>query len=154
LPYAANASNVAVPYAFALPNGNDKLEYGPERDARRYLPLPAPFCCSFTTVRDLYKFSQALFAGRLVSKQSLELMVKTNGKARGDLVGHYGYGVMTDLIHGVPYFGHDGGVWGVNAVFRMTPAHDVVVVLSNVSPGSAQRAAMRAADQLARLPKL
>jgi hypothetical protein len=36
---------------------------------------------------------------------------------------------------------------------RMTPEDDVVVVLSNVSPGGAQRAAMRAADQLARLPK-
>jgi len=44
-------------------------------------------------------------------------------------------------------------VWGVNAVFRMTPDNDVVVVLSNVSPGAGQRAAMRAADQLARLPK-
>jgi D-alanyl-D-alanine carboxypeptidase len=153
LPAAANASNVAVPYAFALPGGHGKLEYGPERDARPFLPSPAPFCCSFTTVRDLYNFSQALLAGRLVSKRSLELMVKTNRAPPGDLLGHYGYGVMTDLIHGVPYFGHDGGIWGVNAVFRMTPEHDVVVVLSNVSPGGAQRAAMRAADQLARLPK-
>jgi hypothetical protein len=80
-------------------------------------------------------------------------MVKTNRAPHSDLVGHYGYGVMADLIHGVPYFGHDGGIWGVNAVFRMTPERDVVVVLSNVSPGGAQRAAMRAADQLARLPK-
>ena len=148
---AANAPEVAVPYASILPGGG-KLESGPERDARRFLPLPAPFCCSFTTARDLYNFSRALMAGRLVSKQSLELMVKTNRAAPGDRVGHYGYGIMTDLIDGVPYFGHDGGVWGVNAVFRMTPENDVVVVLSNVSPGAAQRAAMRAADQLARLP--
>jgi hypothetical protein len=60
---------------------------------------------------------------------------------------------MADLIHGVPYFGHDGGVWGVNAVFRMTPDNDVVIALANVSPSAAQRAAMRAEDQLARLPK-
>jgi CubicO group peptidase (beta-lactamase class C family) len=150
---AAKAADVAVPYAFLMPNGRGKLQYGPERDARQFLPLPAPFCCSFTTVRDLYEFSQALLAGRLVSKKSLELMVKTDRTAPGDLVEHYGYGVMTDLIDGVPYFGHDGGVWGVNAVFRMTPDNDVVVVLSNVSPGAGQRAAMRAADQLARLPK-
>jgi CubicO group peptidase (beta-lactamase class C family) len=153
LAHAANASDVAVPYAFSLPNGKGKLEYGPERDARQFLPLPSPFCCSFTTVRDLFNFSQALMAGRLVSKQSLELMVKTDRSGPGDLVDHYGYGVMTDLIDGVPYFGHDGGIWGVNAVLRMTPEDDVVVVLSNVSPGAAQRAAMRAADQLARLPK-
>ena len=69
------------------------------------------------------------------------------------MVGHYGYGVMTDLIDGVPYFGHDGGVWGVNAVLRITPENDVVIVLSNVSPGAAQRAAMRASYQLARLPR-
>lgn len=150
---AANASDVAVPYASSLPNGKGKLEYGPERDARRFLPLPGPFCCSFTSVRDLYDFSQALLAGRLVSKKSLELMVKTDRTAPGDLVDHYGYGVMTDLIDGVPYFGHDGGVWGVNAVLRMTPDNDVVVVLSNVSPGAGQRAGMRAADLLARLPK-
>jgi D-alanyl-D-alanine carboxypeptidase len=150
---AVNASDVAVPYASLMPTGRGKLEYGPERDARRFLPLPGPFGCSFATVRDLYAFSQALMAGRLVSKSSLELMVKTNRAGPGDLVGHYGYGVMTDLIDGVPYFGHDGGVWGVNAVLRMTPENDVVVVLSNVSPGSGQRAAMRAADQLARLPK-
>ena len=150
---AAYASDVAVPYAFKLPNGKGKLEFGPERDARRFLPLPSSFGCSFTTVRDMYDFSQALLAGRLVSKQSLELMVKTDRTAPGDLVDHYGYGIMTDLIDGVPYFGHDGGVWGVNAVFRMTPENDVVVVLSNVSPGCAQRAAMRAEDQLARLPK-
>jgi hypothetical protein len=104
-----------------------KLESGPERDARPFLPLPAPFGCSFTTVHDLYKFSQALLAGRLVSRKSRELMVKTDRSAPGDLVDHYGYGVMTDLVHGVPYFGHDGGVWGVNAVFRMTPEGDVVV---------------------------
>jgi CubicO group peptidase (beta-lactamase class C family) len=150
---AANASVVAVPYASLLPDGHDKLAYGPERDARRFLPLPAPFCCSFTTVRDLYNFSQALMGGRLVSKQSLELMVKTNRSAPGELVEHYGYGVMVELIDGIPYFGHDGGIWGVNAVLRMTPEDDVVVVLSNVSPGAGQRAAMRAADQLARLPK-
>jgi D-alanyl-D-alanine carboxypeptidase len=149
---AAYASDVAVPYASTLPAGG-KLEYGPERDARRFLPLPGPFCCSFTTVRDLYNFSEALPAGRLVSKKSLELMVKTDRTAPGDLVDHYGYGVMADLIDGVPYFGHDGGVWGVNAVLRMTPEDDVVVVLSNVSPGAAQRAATRAEDQLARLPK-
>jgi CubicO group peptidase (beta-lactamase class C family) len=149
---AANASDVAVPYAAALPGGG-KLRYGPERDARRFLPLPSPFCCSFTTARDLYNLSQALMAGRLVSKRSLELMVRTNRTAPGDTVEHYGYGVMTDLIDGVPYFGHDGGIWGVNTVFRMTPENDVVVVLANVSPGAAQRAAMRAADQLARLPK-
>jgi CubicO group peptidase (beta-lactamase class C family) len=149
---AANAADVAVPYASLLPNGKEKLEYGPERDARRFLPLPAPFGCSFTTVGDLYAFSQALMAGRLVSKKSLELMVRTNKAGSGDLVGHYGYGVMTDLIDGVPYFGHDGGVWGVNAVLRMTPENDVVIVLSNVSPGAAQRAAMRASYQLARLP--
>lgn len=147
---AANAADVAVPYASALPSGG-KLEYGTERDARRFLPHPAPFCCSFTTVRDLYNFSQALVAGRLVSRKSLELMVKTDKTGPGDLVEHYGYGVMTDLIAGVPFFGHDGGVWGVNAVFRMTPDNDVVVVLANMSPGAAQRAAMRAADQLARL---
>lgn len=152
LPDAAQAPDVAVPYAFALPDAG-KLEYGPERDARRYLPSPAPFCCSFTTVGDLYKFSQALLDGRLVSRQSLELMVKTDRSNPGDLVDHYGYGIMTDVIDGVPYFGHDGGVWGVNAVFRMTQDRDVVIVLSNVSPGAAQRAAMRAADRLARLPK-
>jgi len=151
--HLANAAGVAVPYAFLMPNGRGKLEYGPERDARQFLPRPSPFCCSFTTVRDLYEFSQALLAGRLVSKKSLELMVRTNRTAPGDVVEHYGYGVMTDLIDGVPYFGHDGGVWGVNAVFRMTPDDDVVVVLSNVSPGAGQRAAMRAADLLARLPK-
>ncbi|HEY0467895.1 MAG TPA: serine hydrolase domain-containing protein, partial [Polyangiaceae bacterium] len=152
---AANASDVAVPYASTLPAVNKlgELEFGPERDARRFLPLPGPFCCSFTTVRDLYHFSQALLAGRLVSRQSLELMVKTDRTAPGDLIDHYGYGIMTDLIDGVPYFGHDGGVWGVNAVLRMTPDNDVVAVLSNVSPGTGQRAAMRAADQLARLPK-
>ncbi len=152
---AANATDVAVPYASNLPSESQvgKLEYGPERDARRFLPHPAPFGCSFTTVRDMYNFSQALMAGRLVSRKSLELMVKTNRAAPGDLVEHYGYGVMTDLIDGVPYFGHDGGVWGVNTVFRMTPENDVVVVLANVSPGAAQRAAMRAEDHLARLPK-
>jgi len=151
-PAARDAPDVAVPYAFLMPSGHG-LEYGPERDARRFLPLPAPFCCSFTTAHDLYNFSQALLAGRLVSRQSLELMVKTDRSGPDDLVDHYGYGVMTDLIDGVPYFGHDGGAWGVNAVFRMTPDNDVVVVLSNVSPGAGQRAAMRAADQLARLPK-
>jgi CubicO group peptidase (beta-lactamase class C family) len=150
---AGDAPDVAVPYASMLPDGNGNLEYGPERDARPFLPLPAPFCCSFTTVRDLYSFSQALMAGRLVSQKSLELMVKTNRAGPGDIVDHYGYGVITDLIDGVPYFGHDGGVWGVNAAFRMTPEHDVVIVLSNVSPGAGQRAAMRAADLLARLPR-
>jgi hypothetical protein len=43
---------------------------------------------------------------------------------------------MTDLIDGVPYFGHDGGVWGVNAVFRMIPEDDVVPKSAERKPSS------------------
>ena len=148
---ARNEPNVAVPYAFALP-GNEKLEYGVERDARPYLPLPGPFCCSYTTVHDLYNFAQALIRGKLVSRKTLELMVTTNRSRGSNLIGHYGYGIMSETVHGVDFFGHDGGLWGVNGVLRMTMRGDVVVVLSNVSPGAAQRVGARALDWLARLP--
>lgn len=83
--------------------GNWNLE--PETDIS--VPLGAGGIVS--TPSDLVKFSDALFGGKLVSKESLEKMQTINGQ--------YGMGMFKIPFYDKTGFGHTGGIDGFASVF-------------------------------------
>ena len=83
--------------------GNWNLE--PETDIS--VPLGAGGIVS--TPSDLVKFSDALFGGKLVSKESLEKMQTVNGQ--------YGMGMFKIPFYDKTGFGHTGGIDGFASVF-------------------------------------
>ncbi len=83
----------------------DKWNVEPETDIS--IPLGAGGIVS--TPADLAKFSDALFDGKLVSKESLEQMQTINGQ--------YGMGLFKIPFFDKNGFGHTGGIDGFTSVF-------------------------------------
>lgn len=84
----------------------------------------------YSTVEDLLHFARALKSGKLVSKALLAEATRfqTPGK-------WYGFGFVLAREEEERHYGHGGGAPGMNAVFRIYPDDDVVIVaLSNLDP--------------------
>lgn len=62
-----------------------------------------------STPVDLVKFSDALFSGKLLKKESLEKMLTLKDK--------FGMGIFTMPFYGKTGYGHTGGIDGFNSVF-------------------------------------
>jgi D-alanyl-D-alanine carboxypeptidase len=84
---------------------NDQWNAEPETDIS--IPLGAGGIVSTPT--DLVKFSDALFSGKLVSKESLEQMQTINGQ--------YGMGLFKIPFYDKTGYGHTGGIDGFTSVF-------------------------------------
>jgi D-alanyl-D-alanine carboxypeptidase len=83
----------------------DQWNAEPETDIS--IPLGAGGIVSTPT--DLVKFSDALFSGKLVSKESLEQMQTINGQ--------YGMGLFKIPFYDKTGYGHTGGIDGFTSVF-------------------------------------
>jgi CubicO group peptidase (beta-lactamase class C family) len=92
----------------------------------------------FTTPSDLLLFDRALYGGKLLKPETLQLM--TTEKASGQQPGFgrlgYGYGLMVaTLKNNVQSSGHNGGTIGYNAEYRhyQTPAGEsyTLIMLAN-----------------------
>jgi CubicO group peptidase (beta-lactamase class C family) len=83
----------------------DRWNLEPETDIS--IPLGAGGIVSTPT--DLVKFSDALFSGKLVSKESLEQMKTINGQ--------FGMGLFKIPFYDKTGFGHTGGIDGFSSVF-------------------------------------
>jgi len=82
-------------------------QWNPEPETDISIPLGAGGIVS--TPVELVKFSQALFGGKLVSKESLEQMQTINGQ--------YGMGLFKIPFYDKTGFGHTGGIDGFSSVF-------------------------------------
>lgn len=84
-----------------------------------------------STVADLDRFMRGVYAERIISRQSVETLLKPTGK-RGN-ASEYGLGVeLLDTEFGLAW-GHTGAVPGFTSMMWMLPEHDAtVVVLRNV----------------------
>lgn len=84
--------------------------------------------CAFSTLGDLWNFSEALRQGRLVSKQTFETMSTAKPELGAD---DYGYGFA--LLPKRAIAGHSGGLIGASANWDMInePAGWTVIVLAN-----------------------
>lgn len=92
-----------------------------------YLDMTIPYSAGalYSTVEDLYRWDQALYTEKVISKKSLDLMftpVKNN----------YGYGWGSDSQYGLKRVAHGGGINGfVTFIARYPEVKAVVVVLCN-----------------------
>jgi D-alanyl-D-alanine carboxypeptidase len=98
-----------------------------------YVDASIPFAAGglYSTVRDLYRWNEALAAGRLLSAESRRQMFATYPEAAG-YGAHYGYGVVIAEKFGQPLYYHGGGINGFASAIQRYPESNVcVVVLSN-----------------------
>jgi CubicO group peptidase (beta-lactamase class C family) len=93
-----------------------------------YVDMSIPHAAGalYSTVEDLLKWDQALYAEKLVPGKSLEAMftpVKDN----------YGYGWLIDRKHGRTRYAHGGGIMGFVTIIERYPDPKLLVVaLSNL----------------------
>ncbi len=87
----------------------------------------------YSTVEDMFRFSRALLAGKLVNKETVELLTSVKPELGSR---HYGYGFGIRKIMNKKSFGHSGGYIGINAVLQVFPKSGFTyVILSNRSNG-------------------
>lgn len=95
-----------------------------------YLSLTQPYAAGsiMSTVDDLLTWNNAIHAGKVVKKETLQKAFAdtklNNGKET-----HYGYGWGLDDVNGSPTYEHSGGIFGylTNAIYL--PKEDVFVVV-------------------------
>jgi D-alanyl-D-alanine carboxypeptidase len=98
-----------------------------------YVDASVPFAAGglYSTVRDLYRWNEALATGHLLSADSRRQMFTTYPEAAG-YGAHYGYGVVISEKFGQPLYYHGGGISGFASAIQRYPKSNVcVVVLSN-----------------------
>jgi len=99
----------------------------------------------FSTVKDLHKFARALCTGKLVNKESLELMWTDQAGA------NYGYGFSVREGPEGKIVGHSGGFPGINSDLSIfVDKGYIAAVMSNYS-NAASPVAQKISDLLSRL---
>jgi CubicO group peptidase (beta-lactamase class C family) len=94
-----------------------------------YIHMSVPHAAGalYSTTGDLLKWEQALFAGKVVSKASLDRMITP-------FKNDYALGVTSTLEKGRRVISHGGGIDGFNTMLAYYPdSRTVIVVLSNVA---------------------
>jgi len=94
-----------------------------------YIHMSIPFAAGalYSTTHDLLKWEQALFAGKVVSKASLERMTTP-------FKNDYAFGLVSALVKDRRVITHSGGIDGFNTTMTYYPdTRTVVIVLSNVN---------------------
>jgi D-alanyl-D-alanine carboxypeptidase len=127
-----NPRKVAVGYTLldaAVPGQRERTEplHGPQASGGGY-----------STVRDLIQFVLALQAGRLMSPESLEVLItgKESMEPSGPKIVAYGF--LDRLVDGVRIVENSGGVPGVNAALSFHPRSGyAVAVAANYDPPAA-----------------
>lgn len=97
--------------------------------------VSVPFAAGglYSTVDDLFHWSEALLSGRLLSVSSRDEMFSSYPEAVGYGGQHYGYGMVITERFGQPEWYHGGGIKGFATAIQLYPkARVCVVVLSNV----------------------
>ena len=92
-----------------------------------HMSIPHGAGALYSTTRDLLKWQQALFGGKLISKASLDRMLTP-------FKNDYGLGVISMVTKGRRVVMHGGGIDGFNTQLAYYPdSKTTIVVLSNVN---------------------
>lgn len=84
---------------------------------------------AYSTAGDLLKFALALKNHKLISEESLNLMISDHNQHG------YGYGFSLNEFNGIEVYGHNGGAHGVSGELDIYRDMDyIVVTLSNKGP--------------------
>jgi CubicO group peptidase (beta-lactamase class C family) len=108
-------------------SGYIKLPSGYVNAGYIHMSIPHAAGALYSTSRDLLKWEQALFAGTVVSKASLDRMI-------APFKNDYALGLVSSLVKGRRVIAHGGGIDGFNTSMSYYPdTRTVVIVLSNVN---------------------
>ena len=92
-----------------------------------HMSIPHAAGALYSTTHDLLKWEQALFAGKVISKASLERMTTP-------FKNDYGFGLGSRVVSGRRVMMHSGGIDGFNTTMAYYPeTKTVVIVLANVN---------------------
>lgn len=125
-----NDKDIAFGYRKSSPQGEWE-------STLNFFPVPLSDGGIFTTSKDLLKFDQALFSGKILKKETLDKMIQTQSEGEQPGFGKIdGYGMMLDHFEGqVKSAGHNGGSPGYNAEYRHYFIDEntsyTVIILSN-----------------------
>ena len=102
-----------------------------------YLDMSIPYAAGsmYSTVEDLFLWDRALYADKILSAKSKELMFKPNLENYG-----YGFGISNAALgetkQNVPVISHTGGINGFNTIIvRLVGNEHLIVLLDNTSQG-------------------
>jgi CubicO group peptidase (beta-lactamase class C family) len=105
--------------------------------------VPAPFLSMtqphvagalVSTVDDLWRWSQALHSGKVLTPASYQAMITPEAAA---VEAGYGYGLMAGTLRGRPQLSHGGGIFGFSTHLLYVPEQQLsVVVLQNSNGGA------------------
>lgn len=148
----ATSLDGAAPRATAMTRRSPGVEAasGPPRPAPLIgSPFGSPAGGATSTVRDLFRFAEALRNHRLVRSTTAERLWRAHVIPQTQRVpgerSSYGYGFNRTDVAGRRFVGHGGGSLGVNAQIEIDPeAHRVAVALSNYDPPVATEAVQSA----------
>ncbi len=95
-----------------------------------YLSKASPGGFHYSTVEDLFNFNKALFNNKLISRKTLELMIKPRVKGYNT---HLGYGIDVDQRYNETILGHSGGWYGISGeIIYLPESNYTITILSNV----------------------
>ncbi|MBS1529918.1 MAG: serine hydrolase [Bacteroidetes bacterium] len=102
-----------------------------------YQTLSVGFACGdlLSNTADLYQWNNALLAGKVISKASLDKAFTPYKLANGTSTG-YGYGWFIDQNYGTTCIHHEGQTSGFVALEKYFPDEDIyIAILTNVKSG-------------------
>lgn len=139
--------NRAVGYYPSTIDLNDLGESRWKNNLFRNVYKGSPAGGGYSTAPDLLRFTNALSAGKIVSRITLRSMVRTQSNTTDSALGYgYGFGVHPSKDN-LSWWGHSGGFRGINAELRVYPDADyTIIVLSNYD--QAAEPLMDAIDQM------
>jgi len=125
--HSEEIQNLAIPYKWDVEMNLYKKD--PFRRIQNYYSSGALYSCA----EDLIRFSKALFDGKLISAESIQLLIRTYEETKG-----YGYGVWVSypkynktVPKVVQRFGR---IWGINTLISHFIDHDItIIVLANTN---------------------
>lgn len=136
--------NLAVGYTSQGPGGqrSDKREWN---NLFLHVVRGGPPGGGYSTVGDLWRFSQALQANKLLGAKATQWVttgkVQPHPEHKDD---KYAYGFEDAQVQGTRIIGHGGGFPGINSKLDIYPVKGyTVAVMSNYDPPSAERVAQR-----------
>jgi CubicO group peptidase (beta-lactamase class C family) len=89
----------------------------------------------YSTVGDLWRWTEALHDGRVLSPQELQMMLTEGTATKKETLIRYGMGLCHSEIGWLPVIGHNGGVDGFGSAVTWFPETKVtIVVLENAQP--------------------
>jgi len=128
---------------FASGHHNARSDYKPTD----YISLTWPFSagCIETTAADLHIWTRALFAGKIISLESLQKAHTLTTLPSGREI-NYGFGWDLYQVQNHPSIEHGGGIAGFSSYALYIPSKEIfVTILCNTQPGSLQELAAKLA---------